>query len=184
MNSAEQVGILLDYGFNPDVASELVSNGQFVPIRRSTIRWADADAPLGEVAPQPTPISAPRKGERVNIERAGQILGLQPRTVQKMAQRGELPGAARMGRRWTFNEDKLRGYVRHKERETWHAQKHQPDVTGVRTFSGAAPKSKAAKSDGRFTQIIQRLRDSAGKPEGRAQLRIVSTGTRPGCSKK
>jgi excisionase family DNA binding protein len=124
------------------------------------------------------------EAERVNVERAGQILGLHPRTVQKMAQRGELPGAARFGRRWTFNEDKLRSYVRHKERETWHAQKHRPDVTGARTFSGAASKSKAAKSDGRFTRIIQRLRDSAEKPEERGRLRIVSTETRPDCSRK
>jgi excisionase family DNA binding protein len=128
-------------------------------------------------------MAEPGKVERVKIERAGQILGLQPRTVQKMAQRGELPGAAKLGRRWTFNEDKLRGFVRHKERETWHAQKHQPDVTGVRTFSGAAPKSKAAKSDGRYTRIIQRLRDSAEKPEKPARLRIVSTVTPPGFSK-
>jgi excisionase family DNA binding protein len=122
------------------------------------------------------------KVERVKIERAAQILGLQPRTVQKMAQRGELPGAARFGRLWTFNEDKLRGFVRHKERETWHAQKHQPDVTGARTFSGAAPKSKAAKSDGRYTRIIQQLRDSAEKPEKPARLRIVTTETHPGFS--
>src|SRR5258705_8337865 len=98
---------------------------------------------------------APGKIERVNIERAGQILGLSGRTVQKMAQRSDIPGAAKMGRRWTFNEDKLRSFVRHKERQTWHAQKRQQAVTGARTFSGAAQKSKAAKSDGRFTQIIR-----------------------------
>jgi excisionase family DNA binding protein len=140
-----------------------------------TFKQGDGSATVGRIA---------TKAERVNVERAGQILGLHPRTVQKMAQRRELPGAARFGRRWTFNEDKLRSYVRHKERETWHAQKHQPDVIGVRTFSGAALKSKAAKSDGRFTQIIQRLRDSAEKPEKRGRLRIVTTETRPDCSRK
>jgi hypothetical protein len=184
MNSAEKVEILLGYGFNPGLARGLVSRGQFVPFRRSTARWvtSDADAPL-EAAPQPKPKRA-REVERGNIELAVQILGLQPRTVQKMAQRGELPGAARMGRLWTFNLDKLRGYVRHKERETWHAPNHLPDVTGARTFSGAASKSGAAKSDGRFTRIIQQLRGNAGKPERRAQLRIVTTATRPDCSKK
>jgi excisionase family DNA binding protein len=155
-----------------------------VPFRKSTARWItshEADALLA--APQPKPKRV-RDPERINIERAGQILGLQPRTIQKMAQRGELPGAARIGRLWTFNEDKLRGYVRHKERETWHAPNHQPAVTGARTFSGAASKSGAAKSDGRFTQIMQQLRGNAAKPGKRAPLRIVTTATRPGCSKK
>ena len=124
------------------------------------------------------------KAERVNVELAGQILGLHPRTVQKMAQRGEIPGAAKIGRRWTFNEDKLRGFVRYKERETWHAQKHRQDVTGAKTFSGAAPKSKGAKFDGHYTRIIQQLRDSGGKPEKREPLRIVSTATHLDCSRK
>jgi excisionase family DNA binding protein len=126
----------------------------------------------------------PGKIERVKIERAGQILGLPPRTVQKMAQRGELPGAAKLGRRWTFNEDKLRSYVRHKERETWHAPSHLPDVTGARTFSGAASKSEVAKSDGRYTRIIRQLRVNAERPEKRGRLRIVTTETRPDSSRK
>jgi excisionase family DNA binding protein len=124
------------------------------------------------------------KPERITIERVSEILGLHKRTVQKMAQRGEIPGAAKIGRRWTFNEDKLRSYVRHKERETWHAQKHQPDVIGARTFSGAGLKSKAAKSDGRYTRIIQQLRDSVVKPEKRGPLRTVTTGTPLDCSRK
>jgi excisionase family DNA binding protein len=122
------------------------------------------------------------KAERITTERASEILGVHKRTVQKMAP--EIPGAARFGRLWTFNEDKLRSYVRHKERETWHAQKHQADVIGARTFSGAGPKSKAAKYDGRYTRIIQQLRDSAVKPEKRGPLQIVTTGTRPDCSRK
>jgi Helix-turn-helix domain len=140
-----------------------------------TFNQGDGSATVGRIA---------TKAERVNVERAGQILGLHPRTVQKMAQRSELPGAARFGRRWTFNEDKLRSYVRHKERETWHAQRHQPDVTGARMFSGAGLKSKAVKSDGRYTRIIRQLRGSAEKPEKREPLRIVTTATRPDCSRK
>jgi hypothetical protein len=108
---------------------------------------------------------ARRKAERVTIERAGAILGLAIRTVQRMSQRGELPGAALIGRRWTYNEDKLRAYVRNKEREIWQAQRHRQDVTGVRTFSGAAPRSKAAKSDGPFVQAIQNCGTTPGSEE-------------------
>ena len=53
-SSAEQVGILLDYGINPGLAMDLVSRGQFVPFRRSTAQWItshEADALL-EAAPK------------------------------------------------------------------------------------------------------------------------------------
>jgi hypothetical protein len=100
--------------------------------------------------------------ERVTIERAEAILGVANRTVQGMSERGEIPGAAKIGRRWTYDVNKLRGYVRTKERETWHAPKHRQDVTGTLASSTAKSKSKANESDGRYGQIIQRLR---GKPE-------------------
>jgi hypothetical protein len=173
----------LSYLSDPDLIRCLTAKGQadFAQFMEETD--FDGDEAV-EIAPSTRrkPKSArvaPGKVERVNIERAGQILGLQPRTVQKMAQRAELPGAAKLGRRWTFNEDKLHTFVRHKERETWRAQKHQPDVTGAKMSYGAAPRSKVAKSGGRYTQIIQQLRASAEKPEKRAQLRIVTTETLP-----
>jgi hypothetical protein len=104
-----------------------------------------------------------RKAERVNVERAGQILGLATRTVQRMSQRGELPGAALMGRRWTYNEDKLHGYVRNKEREIWHGLKHRLDVSGRVTPSMAASKLKAKPASGRFAQAIQKLRHNGAQ---------------------
>src|SRR5690349_999431 len=78
-----------------------------------------------EAAPSsPVTRYATGKAERVTIDRASEILGTSPRTIQKMAQRGEITGAAKIGRLWTFNEDRLRSFVRQKERETWRAQKH------------------------------------------------------------
>jgi hypothetical protein len=79
-----------------------------------------------------------------------------------MSQRGEIPGAAKIGRKWTYDLNKVRGLLRIKERELWHVQKHRPDVTGTLASSTARSKSKANESDGRYGQIIQRLR---GKPE-------------------
>src|SRR5438445_6443165 len=70
-------------------------------------------------------------GARIQVAAAKLILGVAGRTVQKMAQNGELPGAALIGRLWTFDEAKLRQYVRNKERERWHG-KHPKDVIGVK----------------------------------------------------
>jgi excisionase family DNA binding protein len=56
--------------------------------------------------------------ERIKTAEAALILSLSMRTVQSMAARGELPGAARIGPQWTFNEAKLREFIAYKERET------------------------------------------------------------------
>jgi hypothetical protein len=106
------------------------------------------------------------KADRITIERAGEILGLATRTIQAMSTRGEIPGAAKFGRRWTYNEEKLHGYVRNQERAIWQGRpKPSPRLgaIGKTTFSTGASKSTAEKSEDRYTQVIQRLRDSAAK---------------------
>jgi hypothetical protein len=96
--------------------------------------------------------------ERVSIHKAVAILGLPLRTVQELSARGEIPGAAKLGRRWTFDIEKLRRLVRQRERETWQNGKHRPDAIGAVIPFGRGPKFVGAKSDGRFTQVTQRLR--------------------------
>jgi excisionase family DNA binding protein len=144
-----------------DISDEAI--GQTPELRSAKGKSEPPNVVAAIPVPKSTTVSrrVGRTAERITVERASGILGLGIRTVQKMAQRGELAGAAKIGRRWTFNEDKLRGYVRNKEREIWQAQRHRQDATGVKTFSGAAQRSKAAKSDGRFAQAIQKLRHNA-----------------------
>lgn len=55
--------------------------------------------------------------ERGTIDDAVAILGICARTVRQLALLGELQGAAKIGRRWTFNLERLREYVEQKERE-------------------------------------------------------------------
>lgn len=43
--------------------------------------------------------------------------GLSRRTVQAMAARGEIPGAAKFGKLWTFDRLKLARWIREKEQE-------------------------------------------------------------------
>lgn len=61
--------------------------------------------------------------ERVDKRRAAEILGCPPRTVVAMAARGDLAaaGAAKLCREWTFDEGRLRAYVRAKETEACRA---------------------------------------------------------------
>jgi excisionase family DNA binding protein len=98
------------------------------------------------------------KPERITIERAIEIIGLPVRTVQGMAQSGEIPGAIKFGRRWTFNELKLRRYVEQKERERWRgSEKHRLECSGAATSSGQNFKSKAYRSGKPSEQTIRSL---------------------------
>ena len=95
--------------------------------------------------------------ERGSSEEAMAILGLPRRTVQSKAAKGEIPGAAKFGRRWTFDLAKLRQLVREGERKAWQDgnQKLRPDATGGGIPSGAALRSGADSSAGRLTRMIQ-----------------------------
>lgn len=50
--------------------------------------------------------------ERIRANRAAVILGVEIRTVQALALRGELPNAAKIGGVWTFDEAALRNYIK------------------------------------------------------------------------
>jgi hypothetical protein len=115
------------------------------------------------------PVSVRRKkkeAERIVIEDAMAILGLSGRMIQELAQRGEIPGAAKFGRRWTFDVVKLRAMIADKEREIWQRsyERRRPVVTGAATRFGVVSASKAASSAGRFTQTIRRLRGKDSRP--------------------
>lgn len=49
--------------------------------------------------------------ERIRAHHAATILGVELRTVQALAARGELPGAAKIGGLWTFDESALRRFA-------------------------------------------------------------------------
>jgi len=106
----------------------------------------------------------PRQSERVTVEHAASIIGVSSRFVQKLAQRGEIPGAAKFGRRWTFDVIKLRRLVLEREREAW--ERTGPKIGRTpRTvvFGGAARFTAGSNTEeettaGLYTQTIQRLR--------------------------
>ncbi len=110
-----------------------------------------------------------RQQERGDVFEAMAILGLSNiRTVEAMAARGEIPGAAKIGRRWTFDLKVLREFVKQKERKTWQRNERPlPGATGGKVSSGAVSGSAGGTSDGRFTRITRQLRGSGGKREKR-----------------
>ena len=98
--------------------------------------------------------------KRASAEEAAAILGLPLRTVQGLAAGGAIPGAAKLGRRWTFDVEKMRRFVKDKERQAWqraNAERH-PDAIGGAILSGRGLRFVGANSDGRFIQVTRRLR--------------------------
>ena len=62
---------------------------------------------------------------RIQSAAAARILGVARRTVQELALRGELPGAARIGGVWTFDAERLEAFVTQRERDA-----ERPVVSG------------------------------------------------------
>ncbi len=60
-------------------------------------------------------VSVQDKVERCRSDSALLITGLKLRQLQAMSARGEIPGAAKVGRTWTYDVRKLRRWVRERE---------------------------------------------------------------------
>ena len=106
-----------------------------------------------------------RERERGLVAHACSILGLPERTVQGMAARGELPGAAKLGKRWTFNLEALRQFVKEKEREACLRGERPPAAAiGVKTSFGAERWSTGSASRSRSTRILRRMQRGGSTP--------------------
>ena len=60
-----------------------------------------------------------RAAERVLVAQACRITGLSRRNIQDMAARGDIPGAAKLGGRWTFDAATLRQWIKSREVGRW-----------------------------------------------------------------
>lgn len=110
------------------------------------------------------------KRERGTIDDAIGILGVSHRSVQDLAASGALPGAAKIGRRWTFDLAKLREYVEAREHEIWQRAQnvrnasHPPDASGrAARFTVVSGFKASSHKRGTLTQAIRRLRDNVSK---------------------
>jgi len=103
--------------------------------------------------------------ERGTAKQAAAILGIKPRKLQAMSQRGEIPGAAKLGRQWTYDLTKLRRFVEQQETATTCQRSARPrrDATGGGIPSGAALRSAGSASGGRLGRMIQQSQRRVGK---------------------
>jgi hypothetical protein len=112
--------------------------------------------------PSPPPDGLLTPAERGTTIEAAAILGLKPRKLQAMSQRGEIPGAAKLGRQWTYDLAKLRRFVEQQE-QACQNEKPRPAATGAEKFSGARFRLKASGSGGRLGQMIRQSQRRAAK---------------------
>jgi hypothetical protein len=94
---------------------------------------------------------------RIQTKAAASILGVTPRTVQNLANRGELPGAAKIGKVWTFDPAKLQRFIADQE-EFAQARALVPKAIPPRKCE---PPLRASESERRYEEAMSRM---LGKP--------------------
>lgn len=90
---------------------------------------------------------------RIRTLEAAEMLGLTARGVQAMAAKGQLPGAAKIGKVWTFDKDKLRRFIEAKEAEC-----ASQIFTKGKASIGCAPRSTASCIEKAYEQAMSKLR--------------------------
>ena len=98
---------------------------------------------------------------RISKTVAAPMLGLSPRALVDAARLGRIPGAARIGRDWTFDPTKLRSLVERKESEA--CESHHTAAIGVVPSFGARKLSVASATVGRYALTTQSLRNGGTK---------------------
>ncbi|MCC0807552.1 helix-turn-helix domain-containing protein [Methylobacterium sp. W2] len=130
-----------------------------VPAARCTTRRGEAGLTTLPIIP-----------ERVGLVRAAAILGVSPRTVQRLAQDRQLPTAAKVGRLWTFNEQALRTWlVEQESKEPCPRIERKPRraATGEGARSGRASWSPEKSTGSASRQVIQSLLAAGRQPNTR-----------------
>jgi len=115
------------------------------------------------VAPLRDGLRPPAEAARGTSIEAAVILGIKPRKLQAMSQRGEIPGAAKIKRQWTYDLAKLRRFVEQQEQATCQNEKPRPGATGATGFSMPSFRSGGDRSGGRLGQMIQQLQKRVAK---------------------
>jgi hypothetical protein len=113
-----------------------------------------------------TVLTVHESAARVQTADAARLLGVSARTVQYLAGRGELPGAAKIGQTWTFCLEKLRRFVAAQESICATKKTYIKEAAsgGCAPRSGAENAAKAyelAMSKARGGYATRGLRNSA-----------------------
>jgi Helix-turn-helix domain len=101
-------------------------------------------------------VKDPACPERIKTAEVALILGVSVRKVQAMAARAELPGGARIGNQWTFNEAKIREFIVEKERDIERRAANIRQSLSHRPTSHEAPPSERAIQK-RYEEVTAQL---------------------------
>ena len=112
--------------------------------------------------------------ERIQTRDAASILGVSAGNVIALACRGELPGAAKIGGRWTFDEKKIRDYIALREAECLTRTSIRE-----RAYIGCAPPLTASNAEKAYTQTILKMRGKHGT-SGSTSLKQRASAVRRG----
>jgi hypothetical protein len=97
--------------------------------------------------------AALRPPARVRADYVAELLAVTPRAVQIMAKRGELPGAAQVGKLWTFDLSKLLAHIAEREEAACRATTF---TKGAK--SGGSELPSLGSSDAKaYEQAMQKL---------------------------
>ncbi|MDE5062977.1 helix-turn-helix domain-containing protein [Acetobacter tropicalis] len=105
---------------------------------------------------------------RIDAQEVASMLGVPKRTIQSMAQRGEIP-AAKVGRRWTFSRSRIQDWVMEKEnknlcrahQESRTKQKRPKTAFFAEKFGGQKLLSAASATEKAYAQLMHgRLKDA------------------------
>ena len=108
--------------------------------------------------------------ERGTAQQAAAMLGLKPRKLQTMSVHGDIPGAAKLGRLWTYDLAKLRQFIDQQEKITCQGSaKRPPDATGAAISSGRKLEGVGVSSAGRLRQMIQQSQKRVAKQARRGR---------------
>lgn len=125
------------------------------------------------------PAPSPIKAERIKIAQACAITGKAKRRLQLMAKKGKVPGAAKIWGEWTFDEAKLRAWVRELEdascpndqtaaaATTPAAERRRRTQNGAATRFTVASGSMVGSGGGRYKQAMSTLLGSGSRRTSR-----------------
>lgn len=92
--------------------------------------------------------------ERIRIFQVMRKTGLTRRTVQNMAARGDIPGAAKLGHLWTFNRRAVERWITQQEQQCQKTSSSETELTMP------AFRSTAKISENRFARAIAERQQS------------------------
>ncbi|WP_143271963.1 hypothetical protein [Azospirillum brasilense] len=94
------------------------------------------------------------QAERIGAPEAARISGLSLRTIQHRA--ADIPGAAKLFGRWTFDVERLRRWINDQEAQT----KCQPISTNAAPSGGPAYRPAGPSTDDLYARLIGRRRNA------------------------